>query len=234
MTRALAIGGVPLGGRPVLVAAGGLDDVGALAAADGAHVVELRADLGDDPTPAAVRAALARLRDAGRPVLLTVRAASEGGRPLADDRRAAIYADCLALADAVDVEIASSALAAEVVPRARAASRLVVLSAHDFAATPAADVLLALVDRAAALGGDVAKLATTVDTLAQLQTLLETTLAARARGVVTVGMGAFGPLSRVVLPAAGSLLTFGAAGTPTAPGQLPVAELAAVVGRLWP
>ena len=38
----------------------------------------------------------------------------------------------------------------------------------------------------------------------------------------------------LVLPAAGSLLTYGAAGGGTAPGQQPVAELAALVARLFP
>jgi 3-dehydroquinate dehydratase len=47
-------------------------------------------------------------------------------------------------------------------------------------------------------------------------------------------MGPLGPLSRIVLPAAGSLLTYGAAGHGTAPGQTPVAELTEAIGRLFP
>ena len=50
--------------------------------------------------------------------------------------------------------------------------------------------------------------------------------------VVTLAMGPMGPLSRLVLPAAGSLLTYGHVGAPTAAGQLPVRELAALLARL--
>lgn len=234
MGARLAIGGVALGARPVLVAAGGEADVDALVAADAADVVELRADLFDDPTPAKVLAALARLESAGRPILLTVRAAAEGGRAMSDERRAAIYDAGLPHVQAIDVEIASTTLIDAIVPRARAARLPVVLSAHDFTATPSAAALLDTVERAFDAGADVAKIATHAATASDLAALLACTIAARERGVATLGMGPWGPLSRVVLPAAGSLFTFGAAGTATAPGQLPVAELAALLRRLVP
>jgi len=118
-------------------------------------------------------------------------------------------------------------------PAARAAGRTVILSAHALDATPPRDALLALVDRAAALGADVTKLAAHARHLDDVRTLLEVTLAARARGVVTLAMGPWGALSRIVLPAAGSLLTYGSVGRPTAPGQLPVAELRALLDRLY-
>jgi 3-dehydroquinate dehydratase type I len=234
MARRLAIGSVELSpDQPRIVAAGGEDEVAALATAEGADVVELRADLFADPRPETIGAALARLRAAGRPVILTVRAAAEGGRPVDDARRQAIYEAGLAAADAIDVEIASSALVAALVPRAKAAKRLVILSAHVLDATPPAAALLALVDRAAALGADVTKLATHASRLADVRTLLEVTLAARTRGVVTLAMGPLG-VSRILLPAAGSLLIYGHVGRPTAPsGQLPLAELAALVRRLY-
>ena len=88
---------------------------------------------------------------------------------------------------------------------------------------------------AAADGADLTKLVTHARNLGDLRVLLEVTLAARARGIVTLATGPAGPLSRLVLPAAGSLLTYGHVGHPTAPsGQLPVAELAALLRRLLP
>jgi 3-dehydroquinate dehydratase-1 len=47
-------------------------------------------------------------------------------------------------------------------------------------------------------------------------------------------MGEAGTLSRVFFPAAGSLLTYGHVGRPTAPGQLGRAELSALVRRFYP
>src|SRR5882724_460288 len=218
MARRLAIGSVQLSDRaPRIVAAGGEAELEALATAGGADLVELRADLCEEPRPETLPALLARLRAGGRPLILTTRAAAEGGRPMDDARRRALYTSGLPHADAIDVEIASTALAAELVPQARAAA------------------LLGLIDRAEALGADVTKLVTHARDLDDLRVLLEVTLVARARGIVTLATGPAGPLSRVVLPAAGSLLTYGHVGRPTAPsGQLPLAELAALLRRLLP
>jgi 3-dehydroquinate dehydratase-1 len=236
MAPRLAVGTVALSaGAPRVVAAGGAAEVDALVAAEGADLVELRADLWDAPSAAALPDLLKRLRAGGRPVILTVRAAAEGGRPHDEGLRRALYAAGLPHADAIDVEIASTALATEVVPRARAAGRTVILSAHDLHATPPAATLLALVDRAATLGADVAKLATRARDLAELRTLTTVTLAAAERGIVTLALGPVGPLSRVVLPASGSLLTYGHVGRPTAPsGQLALGELAPLIRRLFP
>jgi 3-dehydroquinate dehydratase-1 len=232
----LAIGSVQLSDRaPRIVAAGGEAELDALIVADGADVLELRVDLSDDPRPETLPAALKRLQAGGRPVILTARSAAEGGRLGDDGLRRALYTAGLAHADAIDVEIASSALAAELVPQARAAGKTVILSAHVLDATPPADALLALVDRAEALGADVTKLVAHAEGLDALRTLLEVTLAARSRGIVTLAMGPAGPLSRLVLPAAGSLLTYGHVGRPTAPsGQPSVAELAGLMRRLFP
>jgi 3-dehydroquinate dehydratase I len=233
-TRRLTVGDVELGARPAIVAAGGEADLDALVAAQDADLIELRADLFDDPTPLGVVGALRRLRATPRPVLLTVRSGDEGGRAMPASLRGEIYRAGTAHAHAVDVEIASVDLVAEILPIARAAGAVVVLSAHDFDGTPTRETLQALVEHAFALGADVAKIATVTHALTDVQTLLEVTLASRDRGIVTLGMGPLGPLSRVVLPAAGSLLTFAAADRPTAPGQLPLAELAALVRRLFP
>src|SRR5438093_1320306 len=91
MARRLAIGSVQLSDRtPRIVAAGGEAELTALAAAGGADLVELRADLCDDPRPETLPALLARLRAGGRPVILTARAAAEGGRPMDEARRPAL------------------------------------------------------------------------------------------------------------------------------------------------
>jgi len=234
MDREVAIGGVALGPRPRIVAAGGEQQLEALARAEGADFVEVRADLFDDPEPGAMVAALRRLRAVGRPIIFTVRAAAEGGHLLDEARRAALYTAALPYVDAIDAEIVSSALIVDLVPVARAEGRAVLLSAHALEATPPSDGLISLVDRGFGLGADVVKLATHASTLEDLQTLLTVTLASRRRGIVTLAMGPFGPLSRLVLPAAGSLLTYGHVGQPTAAGQPAVTELAELVRRFYP
>jgi 3-dehydroquinate dehydratase-1 len=230
----LQIGTVVLGERPRLVAAGGDAELDALLGADGADLVELRADLFDDPQPAAVAAALARLRAGTRPVILTVRHAREGGRAMPDDRRRAVYEAGLAHADAIDVEIASAEALAPVVHRARDDGRLVILSAHFHDDTPPLGTLLGLLARAETLGAHLTKLVTTACSPADLRLLLEATLAAAPRPVATFAMGPLGVASRVSFGVAGSLLTYGSVGRPTAPGQLPIGELRTWIDRFHP
>src|SRR5206468_1971632 len=82
-----------------------------------------------------------------------------------------------------------AALAAELVPRARAAGKTVMLSAHALHATPSVAALLQLLDRAEALGADLTKLVAHAADLGDLRVLLEVTLAARTRGIVTLATG---------------------------------------------
>ena len=234
MTEPPHIGAVVLGDRPCVVAAGGEHEVEALVEAAGADVVELRADLFDTPSVVGVTRALTRLREGRRPILLTARAASEGGRAMPEALRREIYDAGLALADAVDVEIAAMALASAIVPAARRAGRTVILSTHDVQTTPARTDLLARVARAFDAGAHVAKVATHATSLAHLRILIDVTRGLAPQPVATLAMGPMGPLSRLVLPAAGSLLTFASVGTPTAPGQMPLGELGPLMTRLFP
>ena len=234
MARELSIAAVRLGGRPAIVAAGGEQDLDALVAADGANVTELRGDLFEQPTPGGIVAAIERLRAAGRPIIFTARAAAEGGRAMPEELRARALSRRPAAGrrgrrrDRVGGARrgADRAGAPGETPGDPVRARL-----HGDAVARGAP---GGVERARTLGADLPKLATHAATPDDLRTLLDVTLAARADGVVTLGMGPLGPLSRLVLPAAGSLLTYGAAGRGTAPGQLPVAELASLVARLFP
>jgi len=232
--EALHIGSVALGGRPRIVAAGGDAEIDLLAGADGADLVELRADLFEDPAPGSVVSALERLRRGGRPIILTVRHADEGGRAMADERRVALYDAGLPHAEAIDVEIASAEALAPLLARARDAGRLVILSGHHHDGTPPVGTLLGQVARAAALGAHLTKIVTTATSAGDVRRLLEATLAAHPRPVATFAMGPLGVGTRVVFGMAGSLLTYGSVGRPTAPGQPTVGELRAWIDRLHP
>ena len=234
VTTPLRIGRVALGPRPCLIAAGGEAELDGLIAAATADVIELRADLFSAPSPEVIVAALTRLRSTGRPLLLTVRAAAEGGRAMPEPVRAAIYLAGLPLVDAIDIELSSTALRDDLLPRARATGTTALLSFHDFQATPSAAILHDIVTRAGGCGADITKIATTANTMDDVRTLLALTLECRDRGVATLAMGLIGSLSRLLFPAAGSLLTYASVGAATAPGQLPVAELAPLLRRFYP
>ncbi len=166
-------------------------------------------------------ASCARLEASGTPVLVTIRSASQGGRFAAGDaERLARFRSALAVASWADVED-DAGIIAEVAAlvRRRPAGQLVV-SHHDFTATPPLDLLLAVVDRChQAAPGAVAKVATAVKS-ADDRAALGTLLARRPKRTAVIGMGAVDDGLRVELAAAGSLLAYGFIAGATAPGQV--------------
>ena len=191
--------------------------------------IEFRQDLAGDCNGDWV-ALCARLRDQGCPVLLTVRDASEGGRWSGGGAdRLELYREGLSVAAAVDMEIASAELP-PLMEIAHERGVAVVGSCHFFDGTPPLETLRETERRGRALGVDVVKIAARAETPEELARLLA--LPALADGpVAVVGMGRYGTLTRVVLPAAGSCLVYGALGEATAPGQPTCAELARELER---
>jgi len=166
-------------------------------------------------------ASCARLEASGTPVLVTIRSASQGGRFAAGDiERLARFQAALAVASWADVEDDAGIIDdVAALVRARPAGQLVV-SHHDFAATPPLDLLLAVVDRChAAAPGAVAKVATAVRS-PEDRVVLRTLLARRPERTAVIGMGSADDGLRVELAAAGSLLAYGFIAGATAPGQV--------------
>lgn len=166
----------------------------------------------------------------GRPVLLTIRDAREGGRwrgPEAE--RLALYLAALRVVAAVDMEIGAHALMT-LSTAARSCGVQVVGSFHDFKATPELSKLRAVENRGRHMGADVVKIAARVRNAADLACLFA--LPAHAKGPICVlGMGPRGAVSRVALPGAGSCLAYGTLGAATAPGQPTCRQLAADLAR---
>ena len=271
---------LPADGRvAVAVATTGADAAACLAqtraaAAAGADVVELRADLLADPDPLGAAGRLkgpSRLEGPGRcggsgrigdvvglaagvvdaaggaPVLLTVRTAAEGGgAELDDDAYSGLLRRLIeGLADleaarrpaALDVEQARGG-AAELVVRAHGAGLDAVVSHHDLRATPADEAMLARLRAMADAGADVAKLAVVPRGPRDVARLLGVTARASEEldvAVATMSMGPLGAVSRLSGAVFGSALTFATAGgAPSAPGQLPIDRVRAVLDLLPP
>jgi 3-dehydroquinate dehydratase I len=161
----------------------------------------------------------------GRPVLLTIRSAREGGQWRGGEAdRLALYLAGLRSVSAVDLEIGAASLGA-LAKAARARGVLVVGSFHDFKGTPGRARLRAVESKGRRLGADVVKIAATVRNPADLSRLFA--LPAEATGPICVlGMGGRGAISRVALPCAGSCLAYGALDAATAPGQPTCRQLA--------
>lgn len=219
-----------------LVAAGGAQ----AAQADAPDLLEWRVDALDAVAEGGVLASAAgalRAAAASLPLLVTLRAAREGGRDhgLDDAARAARLIALIGsgVADMVDFEVDSDPAALGLL---RAACRRhgvpLVLSAHHFDRTPPIDEMVGAFGRAAALGADIGKLAVMPKDVRDTEALLAATAAADrelAIPLVSMAMGDVGVESRIIGFRHGSRITWASAGGASAPGQLPLAELC---GRL--
>lgn len=209
----------------------------------GADVLEWRIDLLDDALDeGAVLEAAGTVRAAAgpMPVLATFRTADEGGATaIGPAAYAALLTAVVASGaiDAVDVEVRRDEAAGREVQAAAAAHGVrTVLSNHDFEATPDR---AQIVDRLAAMeerGADIAKIAVMPRAPADVLTLLAATeefVRERARiPVITMSMGGAGLVSRLAGELVGSCATFATVGAASAPGQIPLAELAPVLDLL--
>lgn len=210
-----------------------------VAALDGhpVDVVEWRVDhlRADDDAVAVGRELAAAL--GGRPLLVTVRTAAEGGeRELGDAayRELGLALLDAGVADLVDVELfRDPAVVRDLVGAAHAAGVAVVMSNHDFAGTPAREEILARLRRMPELGADVAKIAVMPHDAGDVLALLEATWAMHREHpdvpLITMAMAGTGVVSRLAGGVFGSAATFGTVGQASAPGQVDADELRRVL-----
>jgi 3-dehydroquinate dehydratase-1 len=211
---------------PTVAVSFGDDDAegdAARARALGVDLAELRIDWYRSTEPGHVLRAVAAFRAAGLATLATIRSKAEGGHWPGDDRqRLRLFEAVAPEVDAVDVELSSTAILPGVVAAAKAAGPLVVVSYHDFDATPPEAQLCARVEAGVAAGADLVKISTMAHGPEDLRVLAG--LLVRYNSMVVIGMGAEGAGSRVFFPLLGSRITYSAIGGRPAPGQLPFAE----------
>jgi len=233
----LKLGGLELGPVPrIAVPFTDLEPPEAVSAAlaRGADIAELRVDLFSSTTQGLYGWDLSRFRDL--PTIGTIRAAAEGGGwSGAEATRLELFAALAPRVDALDIEFSSEALLGEVIAMAGEHGRLAIVSHHDFEATPELSRLSELCEAACAAGADLVKIATKVESPADLRSLAGLCFERPETPLIVVGMGRLGPVSRVLLPALGSLVTFASldAESATAPGQLPLEEARAWLDRLF-
>lgn len=169
------------------------------------------------------------------PMIATARHPDEGGRGnLSLERRRELLEGSLSWASALDVELRSAKELASVIAAAHQHGRTVILSHHDFEATPSLALLKKLAARAADQGADLFKVATLLEDRCDLQRLIEFQMAELPIPVTTMGMGPAGRFSRLVLCGFGAPLCYGWLGKPQVPGQWPALELAGLLAGMLP
>lgn len=190
---------------------------------DGADILELRVDTFKETDPELIKKDL-RTCCPAVPVLLTVRSVREGGAaPIEDKKRAGIFDALMPFADMVDIELSSGRILENVVNSARRHGKKVIISYHNFKATPGVKTLHGIVNRARGKGAGAVKIATFVNGPEDLGKLAE--VLTQFNDLIVIGMGELGACTRVFFPMLGSLVTYGSIDRPTAPGQLKLKEI---------
>ena len=234
LNNIVRIGNLTLGNAPAIAGVLTDRDVLSLGAGDveGADLLELRVDMFDNVDAGHVtsvfRSAAEKFR---KPLLATVRAVEEGGQKDIP-ARLSLYSAVLPLADAADVEIASSDLLTSVAKLYHNLGRVLIGSYHNFTTSPGDAFLEEIVRQGKALGADIVKIALTAGNRDDTARLMSFTYRHRETPVITMSMGDAGLPSRVLSPILGSLVTYGYIRQPSAPGQLSVTELLDLFQRL--
>lgn len=156
------------------------------------------------------------------PLLATIRSAAEGGAwDGTEEERLALFRAVAPHVHAVDVELSSREILAEVIAAAHEHDTLAVVSFHDFDRTPGTAELEAVVAEAKAAGADLVKVSTMARSPEDLKRLAALLLTAGGDVPLTViAMGAEGSASRVFFPGLGSRITYSFFGESFAPGQI--------------
>jgi 3-dehydroquinate dehydratase-1 len=209
--------------------------------AKGPDILEWRVDyfrdIGDAETVIATGKRMRQIAN-GIPILFTRRSTREGGEPISigDEEVVAMYAAVCksGTIDLIDCEMDSDRdQIRRVRESARASDVKLVLSYHNFSYTPGLEVLKDRFLEAERLGGDVAKVAVMPRDLDDVLRLLQATLDASRKGripLISMAMGGIGSLSRMFGGMFGSALSFAVGDKPSAPGQVPIAEMNTVLG----
>ncbi|MFT8606946.1 MAG: type I 3-dehydroquinate dehydratase [Liquorilactobacillus ghanensis] len=173
------------------------------------------------------------------PLLLTFRTQAEGGvQPLSTAQYFILLRQLIdqQLGDAIDIEVARSRQnVIETIQAAHQQNLPVILSNHDFQATPTEAKLVARLTLMNDLQADIAKIAVMPHSAADVLTLLTATHTAAEYlplPLITMAMGDLGKITRLSGELFGSVLTFGSVGSASAPGQIPAQTLRSLLNEL--
>ncbi|HEY5894308.1 MAG TPA: type I 3-dehydroquinate dehydratase [Chthoniobacterales bacterium] len=167
------------------------------------------------------------------PIILTLRSRKEGGRAPEDVvQRAALYARLVDKVHAMDTELATVRDWKLKASPWHDSGCPLVLSYHDFTATPTVPSLREKASEAADLGASLFKIAALTESSRDVATLLEFLEIEDSLPLAVMGMGRYGMVSRLLFAQAGSRLNYGYLDRPIVPGQWPAAELKSLISRL--
>ena len=193
----------------------------------GIDLLEARVDMFQSVDPDDLAQAFQSLRQANTPLVLTVRNdPAEGGSDrhhISEDQKIILFKTLMPFADAVDIE-QSSPVRDDLLTLARQHHKIVIVSSHYLQRSLSSRELIDLLNQGEPLA-DIVKIAVRPRSIDDLLTLIAFTGQQRRRHIITIGLGEYGRISRLVLPMVGSLLTYSYRRQASAEGQIPLKVL---------
>ena len=187
----------------------------------GADVLEVRIDALKNPDLSEIRDTITEI---DFPMIATNRISTEGGsfKGSEDDRIEILY-KCADLVDYVDIELQSND---EYIHKIHDTGVTTIVSYHDFKKTPKLSEIMYIVEKEHELG-DIAKVAFMPQDLEDTLTILA--VLSHCKDTIAISMGDLGSYTRVMASKFDSPITFAAGTDVTAPGQIDIETMKALL-----
>ncbi|MFC5712908.1 type I 3-dehydroquinate dehydratase [Thalassorhabdus alkalitolerans] len=203
---------------------------------DKPDIIEWRADFFKDLSNVEkVISTLQKIKESGNeiPILFTIRSEKEGGQParIGEEEKMEVFAQVCAsgYVSFVDYELANNH---ESIARLRRFSKengvKLLISHHNFEETPELSEMISKCKEAELLQADIVKIAVMPNNMDDVLLLLEATNKLSKMlsvPLVTISMGKYGAITRMLGWVFGSAITFAVGEQSSAPGQIPIEKL---------
>ena len=164
------------------------------------------------------------IREIDFPMIATNRIDSEGGSfKGCEEERINILYECAPLVDYVDIELQSND---EYIKKIHDTGVTTIVSYHDFEKTPGLDEITYIVEKEQELG-DISKVAFMPQNLEDTITILA--VLSHCKNTIAISMGDLGSYTRVMASKFDSPITFAAGRDATAPGQIDIETMKALL-----
>lgn len=187
----------------------------------GADVLEFRIDALKNPNIEEIKDTI---KEIDFPMIATNRITSEGGSfNGSEEERFTILYECCDLVDYVDIELQSSE---DYIKKIHDTGVKTIVSYHDFDKTPDLDEIMSIIEKEQELG-DIAKVAFMPQDLEDTLTILA--VLSHCEDTIAISMGDLGSYTRVMASKFDSPITFAAGTDVTAPGQIDIETMKALL-----
>ena len=187
----------------------------------GADIIEFRIDALENPD---IKEIKNTIEEINFPTIATNRISTEGGSfKGTEEERFNILYECCDLADYVDIELQSDD---EYINRIHDTGVKTIVSYHDFEKTPDLNEIMYIVEKEQELG-DIAKVAFMPQDLEDTLTVLA--VLSHCENTIAISMGDLGSYTRVMASKFDSPITFAAGRDATAPGQIDIETMKALL-----